>query len=81
MVWEYVLKVNTMLESATAAEDTLRLGPLPTIRCPICKLGIDVSQAKDSEPLSTCHGWVVVRPVPGTLVGIVDFYTSQPKNA
>lgn len=55
-------------------------GPLPKICCPVCNADIDVSKAKYSEPLSSCHGQVVVRPVPGTLVGIVDFCTSPRDN-
>jgi hypothetical protein len=52
--------------------------PFPRIHCPVCNADIDVSLAKYSEPLSICHGQVAVSPVPGTLVGIVNFYTSQP---
>jgi hypothetical protein len=51
------------------------LSPLPKLRCPVCNGDIDISKAKYSEPLSICHGQVLVTPVPGTLVGIVDFYT------
>lgn len=56
------------------------LNPLPKICCPVCNADIDVSRAKYSEPLSICHGQVVVTPVPETLVGTVDFYISQPDN-
>lgn len=56
------------------------LSPLPKICCPVCNADIDVSRAKYSEPLSICHGQVVVTPVPGTLVGTVRFYISQQGN-
>jgi len=62
--------------NAKIQEFHLSLSPVPKIRCPVCNADIDVSKAKYSEPLSICHGQVVVNPVPGTLVGIVDFCIS-----
>jgi hypothetical protein len=71
------MNANTVTELTAITPIRVRLSQdrIPQIRCPICSADIDVSQAKYLEPLSTCHGRVVVHPVPGTLAGIVDFYT------
>lgn len=52
--------------------------PLPKLRCPVCSKDIDVSAAKGASRLSICHGWVVLTPVPGTLICTVDFYSELP---
>lgn len=74
------LEAEKSAKAKQSSREFLLLGPVPKIHCPVCNADIDVSRAKYSEPLSICHGTVTVNPVPGTLVGTLDFCTSQPDN-